>query len=121
MHFRHADILELTVMGTCLPGRGTVFTAELPDIYQVRFELRGTIKKSGKFTVHCVNPLDGYPLLNSREAYGLAQALNEATTIQAGRPVTGIGKNLIDHYESLKLPRTKLQLAGSPLLAPGSL
>ena len=92
-------------------GVSLIIEAELPDIYLVRFRLVGNMTKTGKFRVHLVYPLDGYPHLGPKEQGHLMQSLNKAAAAHIETPVMFMGRSMLQQDEVSRLPRRMLRLA----------
>ena len=108
------DVVFLSVVMILNPRQGVsvIITDRLPEIYLLNCKVVGRIgKKSGKFSVHLVYPLDGYPHLNDREAGHLAQALNAAATVQLDMPVSAITGPMIQVEGVDQLPRRMLRMS----------
>lgn len=109
------DVLFLTLTMVHSPQQGVqvIITEKLPEIYLVKFRLMGRISKnSGKFNVHLVYPVDGYPHLSAREEGRLTQALNTAAIIQSPEmPISAVRKHMIQSDDAQDLPRRRVRFA----------
>lgn len=109
------DVCFLSVTMIVNPKQGiqVIITETFPEIYLVKFRLLGRISVAyNTFSVHLVDPMDGYPLLLDREMGQLVKALNAAAIEQIPeRRVSKISRSMIQTEGVEEIPRRKLQLA----------